>query len=33
METANSPAQQKYQWRTLILFGLLAIPATLAILP
>jgi membrane protease YdiL (CAAX protease family) len=33
IETANSPAQQKYQWRTLILFGLLAIPATLAILP
>ncbi|MGB7538875.1 MAG: CPBP family intramembrane glutamic endopeptidase [Anaerolineales bacterium] len=33
METANSPTQQKYQWRTLILFGLLAIPATLAILP
>ena len=33
METANSSTQQKYQWRTLILFGLLAIPAALAVLP
>ncbi|MBN2085401.1 MAG: CPBP family intramembrane metalloprotease [Anaerolineales bacterium] len=33
METANSPAQPKYQWRTLILFSLLAIPLGLAVLP
>ena len=33
METTNAPAQPKYQWRTLILFGLLAIPLTLAVLP
>jgi hypothetical protein len=33
METANSPTQPKYQWRTLILFALLAIPAALAVLP
>ncbi len=33
MEIANAPTQPKYQWRTLILFGLLAIPASLAILP
>jgi hypothetical protein len=33
MEAVNAPTQQKYQWRTLILFGLLAIPAALAVLP
>jgi hypothetical protein len=33
MENTNSTVQQKYQWRTLILFSLLAIPLTLAVLP
>jgi hypothetical protein len=33
MENITSTAQPKYQWRTLILFGLLAVPATLAVLP
>jgi hypothetical protein len=33
MENSNSTAQPKYQWRTLILFALLAIPASLALLP
>ncbi|MBN1438570.1 MAG: CPBP family intramembrane metalloprotease [Anaerolineales bacterium] len=33
MESASEPTQPKYQWRTLILFGLLAIPAALAVLP
>jgi hypothetical protein len=33
MENSTAPAQPKYQWRTLILFGLLAIPAALAVLP
>jgi hypothetical protein len=33
MENPIVQTQPKYQWRTLILFGLLAIPASLAILP
>jgi len=33
VEREKSPAQPKYQWRTLILFSLLAIPLTLAVLP
>jgi hypothetical protein len=33
LENTNSAAQPKYQWRTLILFALLAIPASLALLP
>jgi membrane protease YdiL (CAAX protease family) len=33
MESAAAPASPKYQWRTLILFGLLAIPFTLAVIP
>ena len=33
MENTTAAAQPNYQWRTLILFGLLAIPASLAVLP
>jgi len=33
MENPTSTTQPKYQWRTLILFALLAIPASLALLP